>query len=112
LPTLARAAELLHPGLHLGERAGRLVFRLALGIQGSAVDLAPYTERTLDGADYRRLCDARLTGRDTLTAADDQTLLPLLANDPRKLAALRTAVAKWNLVRPVPATVPLPPYET
>lgn len=111
LPTIARAAELLHPGLHLGDRASRLIFRLAYGLQGPAVDLARYAERTLDRADYKRLCDASCTGRDQLMAADDATLLPLLANDPRKLTALRAAVARWNQARPARPTVPLPPYE-
>jgi hypothetical protein len=111
LPTIARAAELLHPGLQVGERAGCLVYRLALGIQGPAVDLARYAERALDRVDYRRLCDARLTERDRLSAADDRTLLPLLANDSRKLAALRAAVAKWSQARPPRPAVPLPPYE-
>ena len=111
LPTIARAAELLHPGLQLGDRAGRLIFRLAYGIQGPAVDLARYAERTLDRADYKRLCDASCTGRERLTTADDATLLPLLANDQRKLTALRAAVARWSQARPVRPAVPLPPYE-
>jgi replicative superfamily II helicase len=111
LPTMARAAELLHPGLQLGDRQHRLVFRLGFGIQGPAVDLAKYAERALDRSDYRRLCDARLTERDRLIAADDATLLPLLANDTRKLMALRAALAKWSQVRPPRPAVPLPPYE-
>jgi hypothetical protein len=111
LPTIARAAELLHPGLQLGDRASRLVFRLAYGIQGPAVDLARYAERTLDRTDYKRLCDASCTGRERLTAADDATLLPFLANDQRKLIALRAAVARWSQARPVQPAVPLPPYE-
>jgi helicase len=111
LPTIARAAELLHPSLQLGERTARLIFRLAYGIQGPAVDLAHYSERTLDRADYRRLCDARMTERDRLTAANDAALLPLLADDQRKLSALRAAITKWGQARPVRAAVPLPPYE-
>ena len=112
LPTIARAAELLHPGLQLGDRASRLVFRLAYGIQGPAVDLAKYTERTLDRADYRRLCAARLTERDRLAAADDRTLLPMLANDRHKLTVLRAAIDRWGQTRTTRAAVPLPPYET
>lgn len=111
LPTIARAAELLRPGVQIGERAGRLVYRLALGIQGPAVDLARYAERALDRADYRRLCDARLTERDGLAAADDRMLLLLVGNDPRKLAALRAAVVEWGQARPPRPAAPLPPYE-
>jgi ATP-dependent DNA helicase len=111
LPTIARAAELLHPGLQLGDRASRLTFRLAYGIQGPAVDLARYAERSLDRADYKRLCDASCTGRERLTASDDATLLPLLANDQRKLTAIRAAVTRWSQARPVRPAVPLPQYE-
>jgi helicase len=111
LPTIARAAELLHPGLQLGDRAGGLVFRLAFGIQGPAVNLARYAERALDRADYKRLCDLRMTERERLAAAEDATLLPLLSNDARKLTALRAAIAKWSQARPRRPAASLPQYE-
>jgi helicase len=111
LPTMAKVAELLHPGLRLGDRTGSLLTRLAFGIQGPAVDLARHAERTLDRADYRQLCQSGLTNREALNAADDPTLLRLLKNDACKLIALRDALAKWSLVQPRPRAVPLPVYE-
>src|SRR5713101_3011204 len=60
-----------------------------LGIQGPAVDLARFTERALDRADYRRLCEPGLTTREALNSAEDRVLLPLLGNDTRKIAAVR-----------------------
>ncbi len=59
LPMIARAGELLHPGLDLTERAARLLARLDLGILGAAVDIWRHAGRDLGRADYRRLGAAR-----------------------------------------------------
>jgi len=111
LTMIGRIAELLHPTLVLEQRIAKLVLRLDLGIQGGIVDLARYAERSLDRADYRRLCDAGKTDRDALAAADDNNLLPLIGNDRRKLAALRDAVERWRRARPAVAAAPLPLYQ-
>ena len=111
LTMIGRIAELLHPTLVLEQRIAKLVLRLDLGIQGAAVDLARYADRSLDRADYRRLCDAGKTDRDALAAADDDNLLPLIGNDRRKLAALRDAVERWRRARPAVAAAPLPLYQ-
>lgn len=112
LPMIARAAELLHVGLDLEQRIARLLLRLELGIQGPIVDLARYTERTLDRADYRRLCEAGITERKALAGAEDRTLLPLLGNDIHKIAALRDAVERWVAARPAAqAAAALPAYQ-
>jgi len=111
LPMIGRVAELLHAGLELEQRVAKLVLRLDLGIQGSVVDLARYAERSLDRADYRRLCDARMTERDALVAAEDNVLLPLVGSDRRKLAALREAVERWRRARPAAAPAALPAYQ-
>jgi helicase len=112
LPMIARAAAILHNGVDLQERMARLLLRLDLGIQGPAVDLARYAGRDLGRADYRRLCEARLTDREALVAADDATLLRLMGNDARKLAVVREAVRQWRGVRPAGQPAPaLPPYE-
>ncbi len=92
LPMIARAAQVIHQGLNLEERTARILIRLDLGIQGSAVDLARYTGHELDRADYRHLCDARMTEREALTIADDAMLQRLLGNDARKVAIVRNAV--------------------
>jgi helicase len=112
LPVIARSAELLHPGLDLQERTARLLLRLDLGIQGPVVDLARFAERVLDRADYRRLCDAALATQDALISAANHTLLPLIGNDIRKLAALRDALEQWRQARPpLPPPVFLPAYQ-
>jgi hypothetical protein len=112
LPMIARAAEILHDGADLQQRTARLLLRLDLGIQGPAVDLARYAGRGLDRADYRRLCDARLTEREALTGADDAILLRLLGNDVRKVAVVREALRQWGAARPpAPPPAALPPYQ-
>jgi helicase len=112
LPMIARAAEVLHAGVDLQQRTARLLLRLDLGIQSPAVDLARYTGRALDRADYRRLCEARLTEREALTGADDGTLLRLLGNDARKVAVMREALERWRVARPpAPPAAALPAYQ-
>lgn len=111
LPMIARAAEILHDGADLQQRTARLLLRLDLGIQGPAVDLARYAARALDRADYRRLCEARLTEREALTGAEDAILLRLLGNDGRKVAILHEALRKWGAARPAGPPAPaLPAY--
>jgi replicative superfamily II helicase len=112
LPMIARAAEVLHAGVDLQQRTARLVLRLDLGIQGPAVDLARYAGRALDRADYRRLCEARLTEREALTGADEAMLLRLLGNDGRKVPILREALRQWGAARPPRPPAPaLPAYQ-
>jgi helicase len=111
LPMITRAAELLHAGVDLQPRTARLLLRLDLGIEGPAVDLARYAGRALDRADYHRLCEARLTEREALTGADDATLLRLLGNDARRVAAVREALQQWRAARPVAPPAPLPAYQ-
>ena len=112
LPMIARAATILHDGVDLQERMARLLLRLDLGIQGPAVDLARYAGRDLGRADYRRLCEARLTEREALAGADDAMLLRLLGNDGRKVAILRKALRQWGAARPPRPPAPaLPAYQ-
>ena len=112
LPMIARAAEVLHPGIDLQQRTARLLTRLDLGIPSPAVDLAHFTGRDLDRADYRRLCEAQLTERETLERAEDATLLPLLGKNARKIAIVRDALERWRAVRPAtPSPTSLPTYK-
>jgi helicase len=110
LPMIARAAAIIHEGLDLQDRVNRLLVRLDLGIPGPAVNLARYAGRDLGRNDYRQLCNAGLTERDALAAADDATLLRLFDNSHRKIAVLREAVRQWQAARspnPPPAAVPI-----
>jgi replicative superfamily II helicase len=112
LPMIARVAEILHGGLDLQQRTARLLLRLELGIQGPVVDFARFAERALDRADYRRLCDAGMTTREMLAGAEDGTLLPLVGNDLRKIAAVRDSVERWRTARPPgPPPMALPAYQ-
>lgn len=110
LPMIARSSEVLHAGADLHERTQRLLLRLDLGIQGAAVDLARHAGRALDRGDYRRLCNARMTTREALTGADDNTLLALLGNDHQKLAAVRDAIKNWRPSHPPAPPASLPIY--
>ena len=112
LPMISRAAELLHAGVDLEQRTARLLLRLELGILGPAVDLARFAERGLDRSDYRRLCEAGMTTRETLAGAEDRVLLPLLGNDARKISILREALERWRTARPPGPPAPaLPAYQ-
>jgi helicase len=112
LPMISRAAELLHAGVDLEQRTARLLLRLELGILGRAVDLARFAERGLDRSDYRRLCEAGMTTRETLAGAEDRVLLPLLGNDARKISILREALERWRTARPLGPPAPaLPAYQ-
>jgi hypothetical protein len=102
---------LLHAGIDLQQRTSRLLLRLELGIEGPVVDLARFTERMLDRADYRRLSEAGMTTHEAIAGADDSVLLPLIGNDAKKLAAVRQAAEKWQRVRPPAQPAPaLPAY--
>jgi len=109
---IARASEVLYAGLDLQQRTARLLLRLDLGIQGPAVDLARHAGRALDRADYLRLCEARLTEREALTATDDTRFLQLLGNDARKVTVMREALERWRVARPAaPPAAALPAYQ-
>jgi hypothetical protein len=112
LPMIARAAQVIRQGLDLEQRISRLLIRLDLGIQGPVVELARHAGQELDRADYKRLCDSRLTERETLAATDDATLLRLFGNDPRRVASLHAALEEWRNARPAGRPVAaLPAYE-
>jgi replicative superfamily II helicase len=112
LSVVAQAADIVHAGTDLKQRLPRLMLRLELGIRGAAVELARYAERRLDRADYQRLCDGKLTEREALAAASDQTLLPLLGGDAGKVRVVREALERWRVARPTPAPAPpLPAYQ-
>jgi helicase len=112
LSVVARAADVVHAGVDLKQRLPRLLLRLELGIRGPAVELARYTERRLDRADYQRLCDAKMTEREALAGAEDDTLLPLLGNDAGKVRVVRDALERWRASRTAAAPAPpLPQYE-
>jgi len=53
-----------------------------------------------------------MTEREVLMGADDNTLLPLVGNDARKIRVIRDAVERWRVARPpAPPAPALPVYE-
>jgi hypothetical protein len=75
LPTVARVAELLHPGLDLAERRARLLTRLEVGVPSMAVDLAAQLGTHLVRGDYQRLIKAGLCNIESVEKSSDETIL-------------------------------------
>lgn len=94
LPTAARVAEILLPGLDLGDRVSWLTLRLTYGIPGSAVDLAREAGMDLLRGDYTRLTQQELCEPAAIQAATDASLLACIDNDVRKLRVIREAADK------------------
>ncbi len=114
LRTAARIAELLHPGLDLTERLGRLLVRLDLGIPAAVVEIGRYAGNRLLRGDYRRLADGSLVDASSIENADDRMILACVDNNQQKLLLLRSA-AKKLLAREhqlVPAPPLLEPYKS
>ncbi len=85
----ADIAEILHPGLDLAERVGRLLVRLDLGIEGAAVDIGRHARGHLSRSDYRKLVAEGFTSASQLKAADEGRLAELLDGDRTKLKVVR-----------------------
>ncbi|MDP9473321.1 MAG: hypothetical protein M3Q71_22100 [Chloroflexota bacterium] len=113
LPTVARVAELLHPGLDLAERQARLLTRLELGVPGSLVDLARLTGSRLTRGDYLRLYRAGLTSMEAIEDSSDEQLLQLLGANEEKLGQVRQATERHRReASEITSSFPiLPPYE-
>lgn len=91
LPAAARVAQILHPGLELADRIGRLVVRLAFGVPAAAVDLAQHAQTKLRRGDYLRLVAAGLCAPEEILIAPEDHLLQCIDNDRSKLVVIRTA---------------------
>jgi helicase len=89
LPLVARVAELLHTGLDLADRIGRLVIRLEHGIAPENIELARDAGRDLGRGDYRRLSAAGLTAAEPIERASDDEVLACINNDSQKLRIVR-----------------------
>ena len=89
LPIAADIAEILHPGLDLADRVGRLVVRLDLGIAGPAVDLARHARTRLSRSDYGRLIKAQLVTASAIDKAGDPAILACVDGDKTKLIVVR-----------------------
>jgi helicase len=113
MPVAARVAEILHPTLDLGDRAGRLAIRLTYGIPGAAVDLAQFAGADLLRGDYCRLVAAQLSEPEQISVATDDQILVCVDEDRRKLEIVRNAakrVAKRRAESAAPSVPILEPY--
>lgn len=113
LPVVSRVAELVHPGLELGERMNRLLLRLELGIPAKIAELGKLLGDRLSRGNYLKLVQANLCDIETLEQSSDEVLLSALGNSERKVSEIREAITKHRqtedeIVLPTPI---LPDYE-
>jgi helicase len=97
LPTTGKVAEIIHPGLDLRDRIGRLTIRLTYGVPGAAVDLAREAGAALLRGNYRALVEAGLHDAASIASATDAILSDSLGGDRRKVTIVREAAAAAEL---------------
>lgn len=112
LPTVARVAELLNPGLDLSNRVTRLLTRLELGIPAAAVELGSRIGRVLTRGDYLNLLKVGVATVEQFEAADEKVLLSCFADNAEKLEQSKLALENTVQQEPKPVMPPiLPAYE-
>jgi replicative superfamily II helicase len=113
LPIVARVAEILHPGLDLGERVRRLLTRLEVGVPAAAVELATLAGSRLARGDYQRLLKTNQCTIAAIEQSSNEELLGSLNGDELKLAILRDAVriSRERQSEQTASSTVLPPYE-
>jgi len=113
LPTVARVAEILHPGLDLGEKLRLLMVRLEAGVPSALAEVAAQTGTLLGRADYLRLLGAKITTIAAVAVATDEKLLECVGGSAEKLSTLRRAVEddRRTQAAKVPMRPILPPPE-
>jgi replicative superfamily II helicase len=95
LPTVIQVAELLHPGLDLGERGARLLARVTVGVPGEIVELAAEIGNGFDRSDYQALMRAGISSVQAVELASDEALRECLRN-VTKVQVARQAVADYR----------------
>jgi helicase len=112
LPTVARVAEVLHPGLDLRERVARLLARLEVGVPAAVIDLASIAGNRLARGDYHNMLKAGLGSIEAIEKSPDEELRALLG-DAEKLRVVREAVETYRERERelAPVSPILPPYE-
>ena len=112
LRPVARIAEVLHPGLDLGDRLQRLLVRLEVGIPAEAVPLAQYAPLRLGRVEYLALIDAGFCNLDALDRASDEALRECIRGDQSRVELLRQAARRERERPPVSEVTPtdIPAY--
>jgi replicative superfamily II helicase len=108
LPTTARVAEILYPGLDLGSRMRRLLARLEIGVPSELAELAMAVGTVLTRGDYLQLLKAGLSSMESIRGAPKEVLLRCVGRSESKVKALDRAV---NPEQPItaPASPPILP---
>jgi hypothetical protein len=103
---------LLHVGLDLSSRLGRLAIRLEYGVGADAVDVARVAGRELGRGDYRRLSAAGLTNATAIDSASDELILQQVGGDKDKMLAVRRfAQQARSREKDLAPVQPLQPYQ-
>jgi replicative superfamily II helicase len=111
LPTVARVATFIHPGLDLGDRIARLLVRLEIGVSAAAVELARHAGARLTRGEYQQLVKSGLHIPEAVEGASEDLILACVGRDMEKARAIRDAAAAVRAEpQPVPAPI-LPDYE-
>lgn len=95
ISTVGAMALEVHPEADISALAELLPSQLGLGVPGPAAALA-VAGADLRRADYVRLSHAKLGSFESVLAAEDATLLPLIGDSAARLATLRAAAQKLN----------------
>lgn len=112
LPTVARIAEFLNPGLDLATRVERLLVRLEIGIPAGVVELGSIIGKIFNRGDYLCLMKKGITNKETFEAAKGEVLLSCLENNQEKLTAAKIRLEEYERgEKPLSGTPILPAYE-
>ena len=112
LPTVAKIAELLNPGLDLGGRVERLLVRLELGIPVGVFELGNIMGRILNRGDYLFLLKKGIGTKETFETAKESELLECLDGDADKLTAAKIRLQEYEREEKLARGSPiLPAYE-
>jgi helicase len=111
LPTVARVAELLYPGLDLSSRVVRLLIRLELGIPANLVELGLRVGRILTRGDYFNLLKAGISSVEQFENANEDLLLTCFESNHEKLEQTKLAVENYKPENTTIISPILPAYE-
>jgi hypothetical protein len=112
LPTVARIAELLNPGLDLATCIERLLVRLEIGIPAGGVELGNIFGRIFNRGDYLCLIKNNIVTKETFESTKEDILLKCLENNREKFMAAKVRLEEYEREeKPTSSSPILPMYE-
>lgn len=111
LPTVARIAELLHPGLNLSGRLDALLCGLSLSLPVQLSDLAKALGRDVPRATYLALQRSGITSHEAIASLTDDDLMRCVGNREQVILIRRLLDAAAQKARTEPGIDPLPPVD-